>query len=211
MNKEHLGRFQRDVATMLVAFVAVAVVDLVGVAIVTDTIRFWWPLWLDPNWATDPNSKIVYSQSYFAGIFLAPYLLYLLQRDFLSHWSTGLKSAWWGGGAVVLALLVWWKGSLTLEFHKGRELLTWGLLTVVFFGLAKLAQVIPTLRPGMFLNFILTAAAAVFTFMTLADPVIQLGVHKLHWSWGLTIELIAYGSCAVLSILTLRHLKANLA
>jgi hypothetical protein len=204
MKPENLARFQRDVATMLLVFVTVALVDLTVVALVMGKVRFWWPTWLDPNWATDPNTRVIYSQSYFAGILFVPYAFYLAQRDLLAHWSQGRKAGLWALAAAVLAFLVWWKGSLTLEFHKGRELAAWALLTAVLFGAVKLAQAAPRLTGGGFLRVVLSVGGVVFTVMTLLDPVIQLGVHHLAWSSGLTIELFAYGAGAVASFVALK-------
>lgn len=205
MNKENLARFQRDVATMLVVFVAVALVDLTVVALVTGKVRFWWPTWLDPNWATDPNTWVVYSQSYFAGILFVPYVVYLVQRDLLPSWGSAQKAGLWALGLVVLAFLIWWKGSLTVEFHKGRELAAWALLTALLFGAVKFAQAVPQLGRGGFLRLVLIGGSVVFSVMTIADPLIQLGVHKLQWSSGLTIELFAYGSGAIASMIALKR------
>lgn len=207
MRDERLARFQRDIATMLLVFLSVAAVDLTVVALVMGKIRFWWPTWLDPNWATDPNTRVVYSQSYFAGILFVPYLVYLVQRDFLGHWSPARRAGLWLGGAAVLAFLLWWKGSLTLQFGKERELAAWALLTALLFGCVKAAQALPRLaelRGASFLRLLLTASAVVFFVMTAADPIIQLGVHRLSWSTGLTIELFAYGSGGVFSVLALK-------
>lgn len=205
MTKENLARFQRDAATMLLVFVAVAFVDLVVVALVMGKVRFWWPTWLDPNWATDPNTRVVYSQSYFAGIAFVPWVVWLVQRDFLSHWSRARLAAVWAFGVAVLAFLVGWKGSLTLEFGKGRELAAWLVLTCGLLVVVKVAQALPRLAEGRFLRLVLLAAGVAFSVMTVMDPLIQLGVHHLSWSSGLTVELFAYGSGAVASFVALKR------
>lgn len=208
MSDESLARFQRDVATMLLVFLCVAAVDLTVVALVMGKVRFWWPTWLDPNWATDPNTRVVYSQSYFAGILFVPYVVYLVQRDLLAQWSVARRVGLWLGGAGVLALLLWWKGSLTLQFGKQRELAAWALLTALLFGCVKAAQALPRLgelRGAGFLRLTLTASAVVFLVMTAADPFIQLVVHRLSWSTGLTIELLAYGSGGLFSVVALKR------
>lgn len=205
MTKENLARFQRDAATMLLVFVAVAFVDLVVVALVMGKVRFWWPTWLDPNWATDPHTRVVYSQSYFAGIAFVPWVVWLVQRDFLSRWSRARLAALWALGLAVLAFLVGWKGSLTLEFDKGRELAAWLVLTTGLMVVVKLAQAVPRLAEGRFLRLVLLAAGVVFSVMTVMDPLIQLGVHHLAWSSGLTVELFAYGSGAVASFVALKR------
>ncbi len=68
------GRFVGSVIRLLVAFFAVALIDVVVGSLITHKLRFWFPLWLDPNWNTDPNSWVTYSQSYAAGILFMPLL-----------------------------------------------------------------------------------------------------------------------------------------
>ena len=75
--------FVADITRMLLTFFSVVAIDVVVVSLMTHRLRFWFPLWLDPQWATRPAPWVVYSQSYFAGIFMIPLLCRLVDRDFV--------------------------------------------------------------------------------------------------------------------------------
>src|ERR1051325_5946704 len=77
--------FVADLTRLLMTFVIVVAIDVLVVSSLTHRLRFWFPLWLDPEWATRPDPWVVYSQSYFAGIFLLPLLCRLVDRDFLAR------------------------------------------------------------------------------------------------------------------------------
>ena len=65
------------VCKMLLTFFTVFAIDLVAVSLLTHKLRFWFPVWLDAHWATRADPWIVYSQSYFAGIFSSLFSLSL--------------------------------------------------------------------------------------------------------------------------------------
>src|ERR1051326_6989381 len=66
--------FVADVARLLMTFLIVVAVDVAIVSLLTHRLRFWFPPWLDPEWDTAAEPLVVYSQSFFAGIFLLPLL-----------------------------------------------------------------------------------------------------------------------------------------
>ena len=110
--------FVADIARLLMTFFIVVAVDLVIVSLLTHKLRFWFPLWLDPHWAVRPDPWVVYSQSYFAGIFLIPFLCRIVDRDFLARASAGARAAFWSVCAVAFGFVLWWKGSLMLEYMQ---------------------------------------------------------------------------------------------
>ena len=77
-------RFQRDLLRMILTLFAVGIIDLVVVSLLTAKLRFWMPVWLDPDWSTNPDTFVAYSQSYLAGIVFIPFLAYAVDRDFLA-------------------------------------------------------------------------------------------------------------------------------
>jgi hypothetical protein len=83
--------FVPDITRLLLTFLSVIVIDVVVVSLVTHRLRFWFPLWLDPQWANRPDPWVVYSQSYFAGIFMIPFLCRLIDRDFLARVGGGAR------------------------------------------------------------------------------------------------------------------------
>ena len=78
------ARFQRDLLRMILTLFAVGIIDLVVVSLLTARLRFWMPVWIDPNWSTNPDAWVAYSQSYLAGIVFIPFLAYAVDRDFLA-------------------------------------------------------------------------------------------------------------------------------
>jgi hypothetical protein len=187
------GRFQRDLARMLLTFGFSAAIDLVAISLVTGKLRFWFPVWLDPTWATRADPWVVYSQSYFAGIAMIPVLLRAVEREFLASTSRALRGAFWGMGAAVLAFVLWWKGGLMLEHHKEREALAWlALATLVWIAL-RTAEELPKRLAGVdrrsLLRGLLLGISTFFLGMAVVDPALQLGVHHLGWSFGLAVEV----------------------
>src|SRR5262249_33572509 len=114
--------FVADIARLLMTFFIVVAIDLVIVSSLTHRLRFWFPLWLDPEWDARPDPWVVYSQSYFAGIFLLPLLCRLVDRDFLARAGRPARAAFWSLCAAVFAFVLWWKGSLMLQYHKQYEM-----------------------------------------------------------------------------------------
>jgi hypothetical protein len=43
--------FVADITRMLLTFFSVVAIDLVFVSLITHRLRFWFPTWLDPQWA----------------------------------------------------------------------------------------------------------------------------------------------------------------
>ena len=187
------GRFQRELAVLLMTFGAVALVDLVVVSLLTGRLRVWFPVWLDPQWDSRPDPWVVYSQSYIAGIALIPVLLRLLDRELLRGRGAASRVTFYIAGLSVFGLVAWWKGDLMARYGKEREALAWVALTALLYGLLRVALALPgwvaRLERRELLRGLVTALAAFFLVMAVVDPVVQVGVHGLPWSPGLLVEI----------------------
>lgn len=186
------NRFVRDLARLLAVFLAVPAIDVTVGSLLTGKVRFWFPQWIDAQWATRPDAWIIYSQSYFAGIFLIPVFAYLLDRDFLMkvpRW----RGLFWTCAMGVLGFILWWKGGLMTEFHKEREMLAFLVLTAalwVFYGVAsQLPERAKRASPLGVLKGLMTGVGIFFLVMSVIDPLLQIAVQKLTWSSGLLIEM----------------------
>jgi hypothetical protein len=186
-------RFQRGIARMLLTFFAVAIIDLVVVSLVTHRLRFWFPVWLDPEWSTRADPWVVYSQSYAAGIFMIPLACRAVEREFLGEVSAGVRAAFWGGALSVLAFILWWKAGLMALHHKHLEALGWFFLTAIVWTVIRIAEELPArvkaLSRQRLLGSLLFGVACLFMVMSLVDPLVQLGVQRVAWSSGLAIEM----------------------
>jgi len=76
--------FVVDSARLLFTFFSVVVIDVMVISLMTHRLRFWFPQWLDPQWATRRDPWVVYSQSYFTSIFMIPILYRLVDHHFLA-------------------------------------------------------------------------------------------------------------------------------
>ena len=83
------------VCKMLLTFFTVIAVDLVAVSLLTHKLRVWFPVWLDAHWATRSDPWVVYSQSYFAGIFFIPLLSVSLDRHVLRGRPGWVRPVFW--------------------------------------------------------------------------------------------------------------------
>jgi hypothetical protein len=186
--------FVAGITRLLLTFLSVVLIDLVIVSLITHRLRFWFPQWLDPQWATRPGSWVIYSQSYFAGIFMIPMLCHLIDRDFLGRAGGCARAVFWSLCLAVFAFILWWKGSLMLEYHKFYEALGWGALTVLVWSISpRFVEFLPDsirfLTRVRMLKGLLFGVALFFLVMSVADPVLQIGVQRLSWSSGLSIEV----------------------
>ena len=204
--------FVADIARMLLTFFSVVLIDVVVVSLITRRLRFWFPQWLDPQWATRSDPWVIYSQSYFAGIFMIPLLCRLVDRDFLAGVATRARAAFWASCLVVFAFVLWWKGSLMLEYHKHYEALGWAVLTGVIWTIIRFVVVLPKRVRGLtrrrMLGGLLFGVSLFFLAMSMADPLIQLGVQQLPWSSGLAIEVGFFIPAGVL-LMALSHRLRN--
>jgi hypothetical protein len=186
-------RFQRDVVRMLLTFFTVSAVDLVVVSLLTHRLRFWFPVWLDPEWATRPDPWVVYSQSYAAGIFMIPLLFRAIEREFLGDVRSGLRAAFWTVGAAVFAFILYWKGGLMVQYRKHLEALGWLSLTVIVWTVIRVAEELPerlrAVSQRSLLGSLVFGIACFFLVMSALDPIVQLGVQKVAWSAGLAVEV----------------------
>jgi hypothetical protein len=204
--------FVADIMRLLLTFFSVVIIDILVVSFITQRLRFWFPLWLDPMWATRADPWVVYSQSYFAGIFMIPILCRLVDRDFLARVGAAARAAFWLLCVIVFAFVLWWKGSLMFQYHKHYEMLGWAVLTGVIWTAIRLAGILPQwvrhLTRRQMLGGLLFAVALFFLVMSVMDPLVQLGVQRLPWSSGLTIEVAFFISAAVVLMIFSRRLRA---
>lgn len=203
--------FVADVTRLLLTFLFVVAFDAVMVSLITHRLRFWFPVWLDPLWATRADPWVIYSQSYFAGIFMIPILCRLIDRDFLARLGTGARAAFWSLCAIVFAFVMWWKGSLMLEYQKQYEMLGWAVLTGVIWTAIRLGGILPrwvrSVTRRQMLGGLLFAVALFFLVMSILDPLLQLGVQRLPWSSGLITELGFFIPAAVVLMIFSRRLR----
>jgi hypothetical protein len=182
------------------------------VSLITHRLRFWFPLWLDPLWATRADPWVIYSQSYFAGIFMIPILCRFIDRDFVARLGTGARAAFWSLCVIVFAFVMWWKGSLMLEYQKQYEMLGWAVLTGVIWMAIRLSGILPrwvrSVTRRQMLAGLLFAVALFFLVMSILDPLLQLGVQRLPWSSGLITELGFFIPAAVVLMIFSRRLRA---
>ena len=171
--------FVADVTRLLLTFLFVIAIDAVMVSLITHRLRFWFPLWLDPLWATRADPWVIYSQSYFAGIFMIPILCRFIDRDFVARLGTGARAAFWSLCVIVFAFVMWWKGSLMLEYQKQYEMLGWAVLTGVIWMAIRLSGILPrwvrSVTRRQMLAGLLFAVALFFLVMSILDPLLQLG------------------------------------
>jgi hypothetical protein len=160
---------------------------------VTHRLRFWFPVWLDPEWSTRADPWVVYSQSYAAGIFMIPLAYRAVEREFLGEVSAGVRAAFWGGALSVFAFILWWKAGLMALHHKHLEALGWFFLTALVWTVIRIAEELPArvkaLSRQRLLGSLLFGVACFFLVMSLVDPLVQLGVQRVAWSSGLAIEM----------------------
>jgi len=204
--------FVVDSARLLFTFFSVVVIDVMVISLMTHRLRFWFPQWLDPQWATRADPWVVYSQSYFAGIFMIPLLCRLVDRDFLAQVGAGARAAFWLLCVIVFAFVLWWKGSLMFQYHKHYEMLGWAVLTGVIWTAIRLAGILPQwvrrLTRRQMLGGLLFAVALFFLVMSIMDPVVQLGVQHLPWSAGLSIEVGFFIPTGIILMILSRRLRA---
>jgi hypothetical protein len=203
--------FVADIIHLLLTFFSVVIIDVVIVSLITHRLRFWFPLWLDPQWGNRSDPWVVYSQSYFAGIFMIPLLCHLIDRDFLAKTRTGMRATFWSLCLAVFAFVLWWKGSLMLEHHKHYEALGWIALTGVLWTIIGFTEILPEsvrrLTRRRMLGGLLFGVSIFFLVMSIMDPVIQLGVQHLTWSLGLAIEVAFFLPSGIVLIMLSRRLR----
>jgi len=183
----------RAVLRLLLVFASVATLDATFLSAFTGQWRVWFPVWLDPGWATRAAPAVVYSQSYLAGILLIPALAAALARSRLRGAPGWGRAAYWAGVVALTGFLGWWKGGLMLAFGKEREALGWALLTLVLWGVIRLAEALGARRalpaPAPLLRTLARVLAAFFLGLAVVDPLLQLGVQRLPLAPGLLVEV----------------------
>jgi hypothetical protein len=203
--------FVVDITRLLLTFFSVVIIDVVVVSLITHRLRFWFPLWLDPQWVTRPDPWVTYSQSYFAGIFMIPLLCRLVDRDFLARVGAGARAAFWSLCLGVFAFVLWWKGSLMLEYHKHYEALGWAALTGVMWTIIRFAQILPERVRGLtrrqMLGGLLFGVSLFFLVMSVMDPLVQLGLQHLAWSSGLAVEVGFFLPAGIVLMILSRRLR----
>ncbi len=203
--------FTRDIVRLVATFFSVVAVDALVVSLMTHRLRVWFPLWLDPSWATRSDPWVVYSQSYLAGVFLLPVLSHIVDRDFLARRHPRVRAAFWATCLGVLAFVGWWKGSLMVEHNKQREAIGWAALTALMWTIISIADVMPerlrTMTRGRLLGALLLGVSCFFLVMAVLDPLVQLRVQHIGWSSGLIIEMGFFVPAGILLLLLSRKLR----
>lgn len=187
------GQFERDVVRMIATFLAVSLIDVVVGSLLTGKFRFWFPNWIDASWATRPDARITYSQSYISGIFFIPFLAASAMREFLPRAAASARTLVVGLTIAVLAFIVWWKGGLMIEHHKEREAVGWLALTAIVWGVVRLGENLPrllaTVTPRDVAARVAGGVATFFLVMAVLDPMLTVAVQGLPWSKGLFVEM----------------------
>jgi hypothetical protein len=204
--------FVAGITRLLLTFFSVVLIDMVVVSLLTHRLRFWFPLWLDPQWATRPDPWVIYSQSYFAGIFMIPILCRLIERDFLGKAGRWARAVFWSLCLSVFAFVLWWKGSLMFEYQKHYEALGWAALTGVMWTISsRFAEVLPERIRGLtrrqMLKGLLFGISLFFLLIGVVDPLLQLGVQQLSWSSGLAIEVGFFFPAGIVLMTLSRRLR----
>jgi len=171
--------FVVDSARLLFTFFSVVVIDVMVISLMTHRLRFWFPQWLDPQWATRRDPWVVYSQSYFAGIFMIPILCRLVDHHFLATAGAAWRAAFWSLCLIVFA----------------RQT---GILPECVRGLTR----------RQMLRGLLFGVSLFFLVMSIMDPVVQLGVQHLPWSAGLSIEVGFFIPTGIILMILSRRLRA---
>jgi hypothetical protein len=204
--------FVADVTRLLLTFFSVVIIDIVVLSVITQRLRFWFPLWLDPQWLTRPDPWVIYSQSYLAGIFMIPLLCRLIDRDFLAAAGTRVRAAFWSACLAVFAFVLWWKGSLMFEYHKHYEALGWAVLTGMIWSIIRFAeslrQRVCALTRRRMLARLLFTVSLFFLLISVMDPLFQLGFQNLTWSSGLAIEVGFFIPAGIVLMALSRRLRA---
>lgn len=206
--------FKQSLGRLLWVFFFVALTDLLVVSLFTGKLRIWFPQWVDPNWAHNPDAWVVYSQSYFAGILLIPVLLSALDRAFVRNLSGSLRLVFWFGGLGAFGFILWWKGGLMRAHDKELEALAFALLTALLYGMVLGAHRLPEwsarISSQALLRGLLVGLTVFFLVMAVLDPVLQVAVQKLPWSPGLIIEMVFFIPAGLLTgWLAMRLRRAN--
>jgi hypothetical protein len=186
--------FQWFVCKMLLTFFTVACVDLVALSLLTQKLRVWFPVWFDAQWSTREHPWVVYSQSYFAGIFFIPLLAWAIDRDFLkSRVSGAVRGAFWAVLIGVFGFVLTWKGELMVRFGKQWEAAAWLALTTAIWTAISIAERLPKwledMTPKRMARGLARGVATFFLVMAVLDPTLQIGVQHLGWSSGLLVEV----------------------
>ncbi len=209
-------RFQRFVCKMLLTFFTVTLVDLVALSLLTQKLRVWFPVWFDARWATRPDPWVVYSQSYFAGIFFIPLLAHAVDRDFLAHRSQGRAAklprlVFLTVTGSAFAFILVWKGELMVRFGKQWEALAWlALTTAIWTALTigeKLPQWLERMTPRKMMRGLARGVATFFLVMAVLDPALQIGLQRLGWSSGLIVEVSFFVPAGLVLFVVSRKLR----
>ena len=205
-------RFVRDLARMLLVFVSVLAVDLIVLSLFTGKIRLWFPVWVDPLCNSRPDSPVIYSQSYIAGICFIPLLFYFIDRDWLANRASSLlRTGYWVLTCSVLGFVAWWKGGLMIEHHKETEAIAWVALTTLGWVLVVTAQALPRWLKEMtrqrLLLGLVKSISVFFLVMGILDPVVVRGIHQMPWSTGLIIEMAFFLPAGTALWFLARHLS----
>ena len=184
-------QLQHSLVAMVATLALVTLGDLTIGSWMTGKLRVWFPVWIDPAWEA-AGSKIVYSQSYIAGIALILPFLRAIERE-LVWLGSAQRALYWAVGGATFCFIIWWKGGLMREFGKEREAALWAALGAVGYLALDRRPIFPRalveVELRVFLARFAYALSKFFLGMAFVDPLLQVRLHGLEWSTGLLIEV----------------------
>jgi hypothetical protein len=135
-----------------------------------------------------------------------------VDRDFLAKCGAMTRAVFWSLCAVLLAFVIWWKGSLMVQYHKQYELLGWAALTGLMWMMFRRVEILPeqlrNLTRSQMLGGLLFGISLFFFIMSVLDPLVQLGIQRLSWSLGLGIEVGFFIPAGFALMMLSRRLRA---
>jgi hypothetical protein len=144
---------------------------------------------------------------------MIPLLCRLIDRDFVAKVGAGARAAFWSICLGVFGFVLWWKGSLMLEYDKQYEALGWAALTGVTWTILRFAGILPErvrgLTRGQMLGGLLFGISLFFLVMSVVDPLAQLGIQHVAWSSGLAIEVGFFVPAGILLLALSRRLRRD--
>ena len=141
---------------------------------------------------------------------MIPVLCRLIDREFLASTGYGPRAGFWTLCLAVLVFILWWKGSLMLEYHKQYEALAWAVLTGAIWIISRSVDILPkrvhALTRSQMLRGLLFGMSLFFLVLSVVDPLLQMGVQRLSWSSSLAIELGFFIPAGIILMILSRRL-----
>jgi hypothetical protein len=144
---------------------------------------------------------------------MIPALCRLIDRTFVAQAGAGARAAFWSICLGVFAFVLWWKGSLMLEYGKQYETLGWAALTGLTWTILRFVGILPERIRGLtrreMLGGLLFGVSLFFLVMSVLDPLVQLGIQRTAWSSGLAIEVGFFVPAGIVLLALSRRLRRD--